>query len=153
MKGFKKLTNNNSLGFKISVLKHFIPLDFQRWFLNKGYRSSGVLGKHSHQGHQTHELGSDSTHFPWEVIKALLKGKVPDIDGVPMELFQEYMDTTSMDLWKAIMEMLDSRSMPIGLNTSLIVLIPKTRDCCQIGNWRPITFLSNVYKILVKLLA
>ncbi len=84
---------------------------------------------------------------------ALIKGKAPNIDSVPTELFQEYMDATSMDLWKAIMEMLDFESMPIWLNIGLIVLIPKTRNRCQIGNWRPITFLSSVSKILVKLLA
>jgi hypothetical protein len=73
-------------------------------------------------------------HFPWEAIMAFLRGKALNIDGVPTELFQEYMGTTSTVLWNAIMEMFDSRSMSIGLNTSLIVLIPKTRDDCQMGN-------------------
>jgi hypothetical protein len=46
-----------------------------------------MLGKHSHQGHQAHKSGSHLTHFPWEIIMALLTSKAPDIDGVPTELF------------------------------------------------------------------
>jgi hypothetical protein len=96
--GFQKIEKINSLGFKVLILKHFIAIDFQRWFLNKAYHSNKMLGKRSHQGHQTHESSSHLTHFPWETIMAFLTGKALDIDGVPTKLFQEYMDTTSLDL-------------------------------------------------------
>jgi hypothetical protein len=35
----------------------------------------------------------------------------------------------------------------------LITLIPKYGDHSKLGNWRLITFLGNIYKILAKLLA
>jgi len=38
-------------------------------------------------------------------------------------------------------------------NKGLITLIPKSGDHAKIGNWRPITLLGSLYKILAKTLA
>jgi hypothetical protein len=88
-----------------------------------------------------------------EVFMALPQGKAPHIDGIPTKFLQENLDATSKDIWKAITKMLDSENMPMGLNISLIILIPKIENRSQIGNWQPITFFNNVYKILAKFLA
>ncbi len=87
------------------------------------------------------------------VFIALPQGKAPHIDGIPTKFLQENLDATSKDIWKAITKMLDSESMLTGLNISLIILIPKIENCFQIGNWHPLTFFNNVYKILAKFLA
>jgi hypothetical protein len=39
------------------------------------------------------------------------------------------------------------------INKGLITLIPKTGDRARLGNWRPITLLGSIYKILAKTLA
>jgi hypothetical protein len=39
------------------------------------------------------------------------------------------------------------------INKGMITLIPKSRDHSKLGNWRPITLLGNIYKILAKTLA
>jgi hypothetical protein len=39
------------------------------------------------------------------------------------------------------------------INMGLITLIPKTGDRSKLRNWRPITLLGNVYKILAKTFA
>jgi len=88
-----------------------------------------------------------------EVFMALPQGKAPYIDGIPTKFFQENLDATSKDIWKAITKMLDSESMPTRLNINLIILIPKIENCSQIRNWHPITFFDNVYKIFAKFLA
>jgi hypothetical protein len=39
------------------------------------------------------------------------------------------------------------------INKGMITLIPKSRDHSKLVNWRPITLLGNIYKILAKTLA
>jgi hypothetical protein len=39
------------------------------------------------------------------------------------------------------------------INKGLITLIPKSGDHAKLGNWRPITLLGSLYKILAKTLA
>jgi hypothetical protein len=39
------------------------------------------------------------------------------------------------------------------INKGLITLIPKLGDHAKLGNWRPITLLGSLYKIMAKMLA
>jgi hypothetical protein len=39
------------------------------------------------------------------------------------------------------------------INKGMITLIPKSGDHSKLGNWRPITLLGSIYKILAKTLA
>jgi hypothetical protein len=56
-------------------------------------------------------------------------------------------------LLKAYTAMLASGEASAFINRGLITLIPKTGDRSKLTNWRPITLLGSVYKILVKALA
>ncbi len=38
------------------------------------------------------------------------------------------------------------------INKGLITLIPKSRDRARLNNWRPITLLGSIYKVLAKTL-
>jgi len=49
--------------------------------------------------------------------------------------------------------MLNRREALAQINKGLITLIPKSGDHSKLGNWRPITLLGSIYKILAKLLA
>jgi hypothetical protein len=39
------------------------------------------------------------------------------------------------------------------INKGMITLIPKSGDHSKLRNWRPITLLGSIYKILAKILA
>jgi len=39
------------------------------------------------------------------------------------------------------------------INKGFITLIPKSGDHAKLGNWRPITLLGSLYKIMAKTLA
>jgi len=86
-------------------------------------------------------------------IHALPKGKAPRHDGIPMEFFQECAEEVAPTLLKAFTAMLNTGEASTHINKGLIILIPKFGDHFKLGNWRPITLLGNVYKILVKTLA
>jgi hypothetical protein len=85
-----------------------------------------------------------------DAIKALPKGKAPGHDGIPMEFFHEYPDEVAPTLLQAFTAMLSSGATSAYINKGLIILIPKTGDRAKLSNWRPITLLSSIYKILVK---
>ncbi len=84
-----------------------------------------------------------------DAIKALPKGKAPRHDGIPMEFFHEYADEVAPTLLQAFTTMLSSGATS-AFNKGLITLIPKTRDRAKFSNWRPITLLGNICKVLVK---
>jgi mannosylglycoprotein endo-beta-mannosidase len=88
-----------------------------------------------------------------DTIKALPKGKALGHDGVPMELFHEYAKVVASTLLQAFTTMLNSGATSASINKGLITLIPKTGDRPKLSNWRPITLLGSIYKVLAKTLA
>jgi hypothetical protein len=56
-------------------------------------------------------------------------------------------------LLKAFTAMLDTGEASASINKGLITLIPKSGDHSKLNNWKPITLLGSVYKILAKALA
>jgi hypothetical protein len=88
-----------------------------------------------------------------KAIRALPKGKVPGHDRIPMEFFHEFEKEVGPDLHQAFTAMLDEGETSVFINKGLITLIPKNGDHARLNNWRPITLLESIYKILAKLLA
>jgi hypothetical protein len=86
-------------------------------------------------------------------IRALPKGKALGHDGVPMEFFHEFANEVALTLFHAFTAMLSASSTSAHVNKGIITLIPKSGDRSRLNNWRPITLLGNIYKILAKTLA
>jgi hypothetical protein len=63
------------------------------------------------------------------------------------------MEEVAPTLLRVFTAMLNLAKTSAQINKGLITLIPKSRDHSKLGNWRPITLLGNVYKILAKTLA
>ncbi len=87
-----------------------------------------------------------------EAIQAMPKDKAPGCNGIPTEFFQEFMSEVFPTLLQAFSAMLRSGETSELINKGLIILIPKLGDHARIGNWRPITLLGSLYKILAKIL-
>jgi hypothetical protein len=88
-----------------------------------------------------------------DAILEMPKGKAPRCDGIPTEFFQEFIDEISPTLLQAFSAMLRNGETSEWINKGMITLIPKSGDHAKIGNWRPITLLGSLYKILAKTLA
>jgi hypothetical protein len=88
-----------------------------------------------------------------EAITLLPKGKAPGHDGIPTEFFQEYVNEVAPTLLLAFKPMLARGLTSEYINKGMITLIPKSGDHSKLGNWRPITLLGSIYKILAKILA
>ena len=54
-----------------------------------------------------------------------------------------------MDLFK---EFYEQRSFVKSLNTTFLILIPKKRGAEDLGDFRPISLLGGLYKLLAKVL-
>ncbi len=83
----------------------------------------------------------------------MLKDKTLGCDGISTEFFQEMTEEISPTLLQTFSAMLRRGEMSGWINKGFITLIPKSGDHAKIGNWRPITLLGSLYKILAKTLA
>jgi hypothetical protein len=88
-----------------------------------------------------------------KAIKALSNGKAPGHDGIPMEFFHECEKEIAPNLQQAFTAMLNEGETSAFINKGIITLIPKSGNHACLNNWRPITLLGSIYKILAKLLA
>jgi hypothetical protein len=70
-----------------------------------------------------------------------------------MEFFHECVKDVAPDLLNAFTTMLKEGETSPFINKGQITLIPKSGDQARLGNWRPITLLGILYKILAKVLA
>lgn len=88
-----------------------------------------------------------------EVVKKLPKGKAPGIDTIPAEFYQEMWDDIEFDVFNFTSEVISQAHINNELNISKITLLPKTEDRSRIQNFRPISLLNTLYKVIAKIYA
>ena len=79
--------------------------------------------------------------------------KAPSPDGTNPSFYQKIWDIVGEDLTKACLYYLNNGVMPAGLNSTLIVLIPKIKKPERMSELRPITLCNVIYKVMVKAIA
>jgi hypothetical protein len=88
-----------------------------------------------------------------DTITTMPKDKASRSDGIPTEFFHEFTKEIAPTLLQVFRAMLSTGATSEMINKGLITLIPKSGDHARLGNWRPITLLGSLYKILAKMLA
>ncbi|GKC67027.1 RNA-directed DNA polymerase, eukaryota [Tanacetum coccineum] len=81
------------------------------------------------------------------------ENKSPGPDGFTFEFFRHFWDLIGSDLCAAVNCFFDSGSFPRGCNSSFIALIPKVMDAKFVTDFRPISLIGSVYKVVTKILA
>ncbi|GJZ90557.1 RNA-directed DNA polymerase, eukaryota [Tanacetum coccineum] len=79
--------------------------------------------------------------------------KSPGPDGFTFEFFRKYWDLLGTDLYDAVVWFFDKGSFARGCNTSFITLIPKIQDPKFVSDYRPISLIGCLYKVITKILA
>lgn len=80
-----------------------------------------------------------------------MKGdKTPGLDGFTISFFQKCWDIIKVDLMKVFVEFYESEEFYNHLNNTFIALIPKKQNVKELKDFRPISLLSSVYKILLR---
>nr|GEW52577.1 RNA-directed DNA polymerase, eukaryota [Tanacetum cinerariifolium] len=72
-------------------------------------------------------------------------------DGFTFEFYRRYWKLIYQDVVVDVNLLFDSGSFPLEYNSSFITLIPKTQKVVK--DFRPISLIGNVYKIITKILA
>lgn len=86
-------------------------------------------------------------------IFAMPLSKSPGPDGYSVEFLRASWDTVGEDVIAAIAEFFRNGRLLKDLNTTTIVLIPKTNVACRLGEFRPISCCNLVYKVITKVIA
>ncbi|CAI5989863.1 unnamed protein product [Closterium sp. NIES-65] len=108
---------------------------------------------------QLGEKSKVSLGAPWaeeevrKAVRELAPGKSPGADGLPKELFDHNWDLLGPILMDLVGRFTRGEVLPQNITTAVTILLHKKGDKGDLGNYRPITLLSTVYKILAKVMA
>ena len=88
-----------------------------------------------------------------QVVKDLQGDKSPGPDGFTMTFFQKCWHVLQKDIMGFFDEFYDKGTFASSLNATFVTLIPKKQNALDIRDFRPISLIGSVYKILAKVLA
>ena len=89
----------------------------------------------------------------WKAIKSCDGNKAPGLDGFNLLFFKKFWWLLKVELLEFFKEFHSNGRLAKGLNSSFIALIPKNDNPVGLGEYRPISLIGSVYKILAKVLA
>jgi hypothetical protein len=78
--------------------------------------------------------------------------KAPGPDGFSAQFFQRNWATLKEDVVRDVQVFFDSGQMPLGVNDTRNVLLPKKEDPNQLKDFRPISLCNVIYKVISKCL-
>ena len=81
------------------------------------------------------------------------RDKAPAPDGFTIAVFQDCWEVIKEDLVKVFAEFHRSGIINQSTNASFIVLLPKKNISRRISDFRPISLITSLYKIIAKVLA
>ncbi|GJT30237.1 RNA-directed DNA polymerase, eukaryota [Tanacetum coccineum] len=79
--------------------------------------------------------------------------KSPGPDGFTFEFFRKYWTVVGPDFCIAVKWFFDHGVFAIGCNSSFVALIPKVLDPKVVSDYRPISLIGSLYKVVTKILA
>ncbi|GJX71516.1 RNA-directed DNA polymerase, eukaryota [Tanacetum coccineum] len=79
--------------------------------------------------------------------------KSPGPDGFTFGFYRRYWKIVEKEVVEAVIYFFSHGSFPKGSNSAFIALIPKTPDANMVKDFRPISLIGSLYKIIAKILA
>lgn len=79
--------------------------------------------------------------------------KAPGPDGFPMIFFQTFWEVLKGDIINTMSQFHSNQSFEKSFNATFIALIPKKIGASELKDYRPISLIGGVYKIIAKILA
>jgi hypothetical protein len=89
----------------------------------------------------------------FNVVSNMNGDKSPGPDGFPMSFYHACWSILQDDLLAVFAEFYDYGSFKRSLNATFLSLIPKRANAVEVKDFRPISLVGSVYKILAKVLA
>uniref|UniRef100_A0A0V0HBD2 Putative ovule protein n=1 Tax=Solanum chacoense TaxID=4108 RepID=A0A0V0HBD2_SOLCH len=88
-----------------------------------------------------------------ESIRMCAKEKAPGPDGFPMIFFETFWEVLKKDIINTLSHFHSNQNFEKSFNATFIALIPKKAGASELKDYRPISLIGGVYKIIAKLLA
>jgi hypothetical protein len=88
-----------------------------------------------------------------EVVKGLNRDKAPGPDGFTLAFFQDCWEVIKTDLMGVFQDFHTHSKFVKSINATFLALIPKKFGAMDLKDFRPISLVSGVYKIIAKVLA
>ncbi|GJW03278.1 hypothetical protein Tco_1562134 [Tanacetum coccineum] len=79
--------------------------------------------------------------------------KAPGPDGFTFGFYRRFWYLINNDVYEAVKYFFIHGDIPKGCNSSFIALIPKIPDANLVKDFRPISLIGSLYKIIAKILA
>nr|GFA43167.1 putative RNA-directed DNA polymerase, eukaryota, reverse transcriptase zinc-binding domain protein [Tanacetum cinerariifolium] len=79
--------------------------------------------------------------------------KSPGPDGFTFEFFKHFWDLIGSDLCAAVQHFFETGMFPRGCNSSFLALIRKVPYAKFVSDFRPISLIGSIYKVITKVLA
>jgi hypothetical protein len=89
----------------------------------------------------------------WEVVRNFKGDKATCSDGFTMAFFQKCWEVLKDDIIAVLKEFHNSGKFEKSLNATFVSLIPKEAGVVEIKDFRPISLIGRMYKIISKVLA
>jgi hypothetical protein len=88
-----------------------------------------------------------------EVVKGLNRDKAPGFDGFTLAFFQDCWEVIKTDLMGVFQDFHTHSKFVKSINATFLALILKKFGAVELKDFRPISLVSGVYKIIAKVLA
>ena len=79
--------------------------------------------------------------------------KCPGSDGITLGFVKDFWDVLKGDVMRFLVEFHRNERLAKGINSTFIALIPKVDNPHRLNDFRPISLVGSMYKILAKVLA
>jgi len=89
----------------------------------------------------------------WEVVREMNGDKTPGPDGFSMAFFHKCWGVLKKDIMAVFSEFHNSCQFERSLNATFVSLIPKKANALEVNDFRPISLVGGVYKIIFKVFA
>ncbi|KAL5715982.1 hypothetical protein ACHQM5_017730 [Ranunculus cassubicifolius] len=89
----------------------------------------------------------------YATMQDLAKEKTPGPDGFPIRFYIQCWHFMKGEIMEILRELQDNQFINWRLNNSFITLVPKIEGEKTVGDYRPISLISGIYKIISKVLA
>jgi len=86
-------------------------------------------------------------------LKLCVMEKAPGPDGFPMSFYLSFWEILKENIIKAIQEFHARQITEKSFNATFVALIPKKASAAELKDFRPISLITGVYKVIAKLLA